>query len=78
MELKMFIGDKLIDVIAINATKLNLPGYVHSLRMDMEEKNEAIIDLSEEEPKFFIDKVPSAMNKNRFLSGNSVEFTLLE
>jgi hypothetical protein len=31
--------------------------------MDMEVKNEEIIDLSNEEPEFFIDTVPSSMNR---------------
>ena len=64
MNLKMFIGSELIDVIDINSACLSIPGYIQSLKMDMEEKHEDIIDLSNEEPKFFIDAVPSSMNKN--------------
>jgi hypothetical protein len=62
MQLKMFIGGIQVDATEINSLKLGSPGYIHSLRMDMEEKNEDIIDLSNEEPEFFIDTVPSSMN----------------
>jgi hypothetical protein len=68
MDLKMFINEKLVDTEPIKIWKLNLPGYIRSLQMDMEERNEDIIDLSNEEPKFFIDRIPSTMNDgNRFL-----------
>lgn len=74
MQLKMFIAGKLVDATEINAMKLHIPGYIHSLRMEMEETNEDIIDLSHEEPEFFIETVPSSMNissKLFTLTGNS-------
>lgn len=64
MDLKMFIGNELIDVIPINSACLHMPGYIQFLKMDMEEKHEDIIDLSNEDPKFFIDAVPSSMNRS--------------
>jgi hypothetical protein len=63
MDLKMFIGKELIDEMKVTAAQFNRPGCIQSLRMDMEEKNEDIIDLSNEEPEFFIDAVPSSMNR---------------
>lgn len=63
MELIMFLGSKLVDRVKINASKLNMPGYIEALRMNLEEKNEDIIDLSNEEPHFFIESVPSSMNR---------------
>jgi len=69
MDLKMFIKGELIDMKRINFLKLNSPGYIQSLRMQMEDDNEEIIDLSNEEPQFFIDNVPSSMNRtNRFFN----------
>ena len=62
MELKMFIGDHCIDTIPINISKLNLPGYIQYLKTELEEKHKDILDLNEEDPKFFIDTVPSGMN----------------
>jgi hypothetical protein len=62
MELKMFIGKELIDTIRINPAKWNSPGYIDTLKMDMKEENEDIIDLSNDEPEFFIENVPSSMN----------------
>lgn len=65
MDLKMFIGNELIDAVKLNALQLSKPGYVEFLKMEMEEKNEDIIDLSSEEPQFFIDTVPSCMNRSK-------------
>jgi hypothetical protein len=62
MDLKMFIGNEFIDSMKINAAQFNRPGYIQSLKMEMEERNEEIIDLGNEEPTFFIDAVPSSMN----------------
>jgi len=70
IELKMFIGDKLIDVAEINLYKLNSPGYINSLKIQLEEDNEEILDLSEEQPKFFIDHVPSLMNNRKHFLKN--------
>jgi len=64
MDFKMFLNNKLIDSIKINAAQLNKPGHIEALRIEMEEKNEDIIDLSGEEPEFFIEAIPSSMNKN--------------
>ena len=61
----MFIGNELVDAVTINPSRLHMPGYIQSLRMEMEENNEDIIDLGNEEPKFYIDTVPSSMNKNK-------------
>lgn len=60
----MFIGNELIDSVRINTAQLNKPGYVEFLKMEIEEKNEEVIDLSNEEPQFFIDAVPSSMNES--------------
>ena len=70
MDLKMFLGNKLIDAVKINAYQLNVPGYVEVLKMEMEEKNEDVLDLSNEEPRFFIEPVPSSMNANNSASSN--------
>jgi hypothetical protein len=63
MDLKMFIGNDLIDFIKISTAQFNKPGYIQFLKMEMEDKHEDIIDLSNEEPQFFIDAVPSSMNR---------------
>jgi hypothetical protein len=70
MDLKMFLNGQLIDTKAIAILRLNSPGYIHLLKMEMEESNEDIIDLSNEEPQFFIDHVPSSMNYTKRFSGN--------
>ena len=66
----MFLGEELVDSRRINALKLNTPGYISFLRIEMEEENESIIDLSNEEPQFFLDNVPSQMNNFKKLFRN--------
>lgn len=58
----MFLDNKLIDSMVINIARFNEPGYINGLRLEMEEKHEDVLDLSNEEPQFFIDSVPSSMN----------------
>lgn len=70
MELTMFLGNELIDRISLNEKKIGHPGYIERLRMDMEEKNEDILDLSSENPQFFIENMPSSMNATRKLYDN--------
>jgi hypothetical protein len=60
----MFLDNKLIDSMVINIARFNEPGYINGLRLEMEEKHEDVLDLSNEEPLFFIDSVPSSMNGN--------------
>jgi hypothetical protein len=67
MDLKMYLKNELIDSVKINSTQLNKPGYIGFLKSEMEEKNEDIIDLSNEEPQFFIETIPSSMNTSRSL-----------
>jgi hypothetical protein len=66
MDLKMFLAGQLIDTVRMNTYQLNLPGYIQGLKMEMEERNEDILDLSDEEPTFFIETVPSSMNLKQF------------
>jgi hypothetical protein len=62
IEIQMFIGQELIDSLPVNAHQMNHAGYIHSLKAKLEEKNEDIIDLSGDEPVFFIDAIPSRFN----------------
>lgn len=66
MYFKMFLNSQLIESVPILASKIN-SGYLESIRMDLEEKHEEIIDLSQEEPQYCIDNIPSAMNHQKNL-----------
>jgi hypothetical protein len=70
MELQMFIGQHLVDSLPLNLSQMNNPGYIHCLKNELEEKNEDIIDLSVEKPVFFIDSIPSRLNKETFPGNN--------
>ncbi|HWJ91923.1 MAG TPA: hypothetical protein VNR87_12470 [Flavisolibacter sp.] len=64
MQLIMYINGIPIDSVRVDVTH-PAPGYVNLLKAGLEEKNEEIIDLTNQEPEFFIDTVPSRMNDPR-------------
>jgi hypothetical protein len=70
MELIMFLGNTPIDRIPIDAKKISSPGHIAHLKMEMQQRNEDIIDTSTEEPQFFIENVPSSMNARKHLYNN--------
>ena len=64
MELQMFLGNELIDSLPVNFQKITWPGYLEDLRLSLEEKHRELLEKSSQLPLFFIDHVPSSMNKN--------------
>ena len=64
MELQMFLGNELIDSLPVNFQKITWPGYLEDLRLSLEEKHMELLEKSSQLPLFFIDHVPSSMNKN--------------
>ena len=62
MELKMFIGNSLIDSIPVLFSKITQPGYLEQLREKLEEKHADQLATGNGTPVFYIDRVPSSMN----------------
>lgn len=62
MELKMFIGNSLIDSIPVIFSKITQPGYLEQLREKLEEKHADKLASGNGNPVFYIDHVPSSMN----------------
>ena len=62
MELKMFIAGHLVATLPVDAFRLHVPGYINHLCEEMQEDHDDLIDLSKEQPQFFIDTLPSRMN----------------
>jgi hypothetical protein len=60
----MFLHGVLVDAIPVNANRWNNPGYINHLKTELEDINEELLDLSKELPQFFIDEVPSRVNKD--------------
>ena len=62
MKMILVIGGKEIDAMPLPFyTALNSP-YITKVKELLSEKNEEIIDLSQEEPEYVIDGVPSRIN----------------
>lgn len=62
----MFIKGQLIDSKIINERLLSSPAYIYRLQMELEEEHGEIIDLSNEDPEFYIYHIPSSMNRQWF------------
>lgn len=59
MELIMYVNGELLDSVHINAYQLQ---NLHSLRQQLEDKHSELLDLTDADPEFFIDGVPSRFN----------------
>ena len=65
MKLNMVIGNKVIDSINISPAKLSNREYIAGLRNQLEERNRDSIEKQIYQPVFFIDGVPSKLNKSK-------------
>ena len=63
MKLNMVLGNKVIDSIAISPSKLGNREYIAGLRNQLEVRNKELIEKQVYQPVFFIDGVPSKMNR---------------
>ncbi len=63
MKLKMYIGETLVAAIALHPNKIKKPGFIDDLVRSLKEKHEHEIEKNFKNAVFFIDNVPSAMNK---------------
>jgi hypothetical protein len=64
MKFSMSIAGKLIDSLSIDFTWRKDPSYIPGLKQHLLDKHQALIQASVLQPVFFIDNVPSKMNKN--------------
>ena len=62
MELKMFIGNNLIDSVPVSFSQIRKPGFLEGLTGKLKLKHEELIQAASETPLYFIEHVPSAMN----------------
>jgi hypothetical protein len=58
----MYLQGNEIDALSIHPQQPIKPSDLTFYKMKLEERNEDIIDLSEEEPQFALDHIPSRMN----------------
>lgn len=63
MELKMELDHKLIDSVSISFEKILIPGYLENVKLELEDKHAALIKEAKTPPIFYVDHVPSSMNK---------------
>jgi hypothetical protein len=63
MKLNMAIGNKVIDSIAITPSKLGNREYIAGLRNQLEERNREMLEKQIYQAVFFIESVPSRLNK---------------
>lgn len=63
MKLNMVLGNKVIDSVTISPSKLGNREYIAGLRHQLEERNRELVEKQIYQPVFFIDGVPSKLNK---------------
>ena len=54
MHLLLYIGNDLIESAPLDSTKITLPGYVGTLKRELEQKHDVEIRQAIEEPEFLI------------------------
>lgn len=54
MQLMMYIGNDLIESIALDKEKVPLPGYLGQIKRELKEKHQALIQESAEKPEFLV------------------------
>ena len=64
MELRMLIEDKFIDSIPVEFKLICEPGYLESLKLQLEEKHSELLESKNRKAVFYVEGVPSGMNKN--------------
>jgi len=55
----MFLNGKLVDSVTINASHLRV---LHAVQQKMEDKHSETLELSNEEPQFYVEGISSKMN----------------
>jgi hypothetical protein len=65
MELKMFIGNSLIDSVPVSFSQIRKPGFLEGLTARLKEKHDVLIQAARESPLYFIEHVPSSMNLHK-------------
>ena len=59
----MELDHKLIDSVSISFEKILIPGYLENIKLELEDKHAPIIKEAKTPPIFYVDHVPSSMNK---------------
>jgi hypothetical protein len=63
MNLQLFVKGKLIASMPINASYVNYPPYLPTLKSELQKKHQQVIEQEEAEPAFYITN--SSLNTNR-------------
>ena len=54
MQLMMYIGNDLVESVPLDRNKVTIPGYVGTLKRELEQRHDAEISHTIEEPEFLI------------------------
>ena len=63
MKLKMYIGDTLVASVAMHPSKMKQQDFIEDLVRSLKEKHVHEIEKNSKPVVFFIDNVPSSMNR---------------
>ncbi len=63
----MYLGNDLIESVAVNFTLISIPGYLGSFKRSLKQKHSDLIQQFQEQPEFLIVNSDIATNKSASL-----------
>ena len=63
MKLGMYLDKMLIDSVQVDQKKIGIAGYIESIVEELKQKHESLITSNNQSPQFFLEDVPSSMNR---------------
>jgi hypothetical protein len=67
MKLMMYLGNDLIESVAVNFTLISIPGYLGSFKRSLKQKHSDLIQQVQEQPEFLIVNSDIATKKSASL-----------
>jgi hypothetical protein len=65
MKLGMYLDKTLVDAVQVDHKKIAIAGYIESIVEELKQKHESLLTSNKQSPQFFIEGVPSSMNKKK-------------
>ena len=63
MKLGMYLDKTLVDAVQVDQKKIAIAGYIESIVEELKQKHQSVISSNSHPPQFFIEGVPSSMNR---------------
>jgi hypothetical protein len=65
MKLGMYLDKTLVDAVQVDHKKIAIAGYIESIVEELKQKHQALLASNNQSLQFFIEGVPSSMNRKK-------------